>query len=214
MLDKVPTDNNLKKIRKKLPCRSSPVADIPPLVRANFILMFDSAINVVKLVTLLTPLPAERPRSQGPTEMIRLYATFLRLKFWAPQLDDAPQAVVSDTDQTPMVTFTRSVQNKIRDLYNAIWPVVCAFGILAILFSTYARLRTTGIDCLIVITWTFLILIATRIGLLSVIDATLFPAAYKEYATPAAYCLAAAIAIGLYSAVQDIRVPMSRGGHP
>jgi hypothetical protein len=199
---------------KELSCRSAPIGDLPPLVRANFVLMFSSAINVVKLITLLTPLTAERIRSRGPADMIRPYASFLHLRFWAPHADDPPDAIISGTGQTPMITLTLSAQNKIRDLYNAIWPVICPFGILAVLFSTYARLRTTGIGCLTVITWTFLILIATRIGLLSVVDATLFPAAYKEYATPAAYCLAAAIAIGLYSAVQDIMGSLSRRGQP
>jgi hypothetical protein len=52
-------------------------------------------------------------------------------------------------------------------------------------------------------TWTLLILVATRIGLLSIIDATVFPAVIPEYVNPAAYCLAAAVIIGLHSAAQD-----------
>lgn len=191
---------------KQLQCRYSPVAEIPPLVQANFDLMFGSALKVVKLVTLLTPLATERPRSQGPDNMVRSYASFLNLSFWAPQLDDPRDSIVSGTDQTQMMIFTQSVQNTIRDLYNAVWPAVCIFGILAILFSAYVQLTITGIDRLMIITWTFLILVATRVGLLSILDATVFPAALTEYATPAAYCLAAAIALGLYSAARNVGV--------
>jgi hypothetical protein len=193
---------------KELTCRYSPVAEIPPLVRANFILMLGSAINVVKLVTLSTPLAAERPGSQGPADMVQSSAAFLNLPFTAPQQNDPADTIVAGANQRWMIIFTQSVQNKIRDLYNAVWPVVCAVGIAAILFSTYVRLTTTGIDRLTVITWTFLILVATRIGLLSIVDATAFPAAFTDYVNPAAYCLAAAIAIGLHSAVQNARVSL------
>jgi hypothetical protein len=188
---------------KKLKCRYSPVAGIPPLVQANFILMFGSAMKAVKLVTLLTPLANERPRSQGAADVVRSYASHFHLRFWAPQLNDPEDSNAAGTDQLQAISFTQSTQNAIRDLYNTIWPVVCAFGILAILFSTCVQLTITGIGRLMIMTWTLLILVATRIGLLSIIDATVFPAVIPEYVNPAAYCLAAAVIIGLHSAAQD-----------
>jgi hypothetical protein len=43
-------------------------------------------------------------------------------------------------------------------------------------------------------------------------DATSFPAAVTDYVTPAAYCLAAAVAIGLYSIAQNIGASLRARG--
>lgn len=190
--------------KKQITCRYSPIAEIPPLVEANFTLMRASLVNTVKLVTLATPMTAIRPRSAGPLEQVNASLDFLNHPIAAPHDTDPGSAIFSGNAPRAAVVFVQKEQNVVRSVFNAIWPFVCAIGVLGILFSTFVRRGTIARDTLMVMTWTFLTLVLARVGLLTIVDATVHPGATMDYGNVAAYCLVASVVMGLYAAAQDL----------
>jgi len=189
---------------KQIACRYSPIAEIPPLVAANYLLMFESISKTIKLITLATPMTATRPRTQGPPDLVYLSLRFLNRPIAAPHITDPGDTIVSGRAPRSAVALVEQGQNVIRALFNMIWPFVCAVGVLGILFSTWVRRGTLTTDVRMIVTWTFLTLVLSRVGLLSIVDATVHPGATMDYGNVAAYCLVVAVVMGVYLATSDL----------
>jgi hypothetical protein len=189
---------------KQIACRSSPLAEIPPLVPANYALMLESVGKTIKLISLVTPITAIRPRSEGPPAYVIVALRVLNRPIAAPHITDPQDAMFSGKAPRSAVVFVEQVQGLIRTLFNTVWPFVCAIGVLGILFSTYLRRAALTSDIPIIITWTFLTLVITRAALLSIVDATIHPGATMDYGNVAAYCLVVAVIMGIHLAAQDL----------
>jgi hypothetical protein len=189
---------------KQIACRYSPLAEIPPLVPANYALMLESVGKTIKLISLATPMTATRPRSQGPPAHVHAALRVLGRPIAAPHITDPEDAIFSGRAPRSAVVFVERAQSVIRALFNAAWPFVCAIGILGILLSTYLRRAALITDVPMIITWTFLTLVVTRTVLLSIVDATIHPGATMDYGNVAAYCLVVAVVMGIHLATQDL----------
>jgi hypothetical protein len=189
---------------KQIACRYSPLAEIPPLVPANYALMLESVGKTIKLISLATPMTEIRPRSQGPPAQVNAALRVLNRPIAAPNITDPEDAIVSGRAPRSAIVFVERAQRVIRALFNAAWPFVCAIGVLGILFSTYLRRAAVTTDVPMVIAWTFLTLVVTRTVLLSIVDATVHPGATMDYGNVAAYCLVVAVVMGIHLAAQDL----------
>src|SRR6185295_18909328 len=99
-----------------------------------------------------------------------------------------------------------SVQRAVRELFNFGWPALALAGGVAIVVSTTMGVGRRTVQPAMLVTWLLLVLIASRIALIALINGFLFRAINMEYTTPAAYCLVAAIVIGIYGLIVELRV--------
>lgn len=189
---------------RQIACRYSLIADIPPLVPTNYVLIFKAVGETIKLISLAAPTSAARPRSEGSLPHVDASFRLLNRPIAAPHITDPQEAIYSGKAPRSAVVFVERMQNAIRTLFETVWPVICAIGVLGILFSTLVHTTTRDIDGTVAIAWIFLLLTAVRSALLSVVDGSVHSAVNTAYANPAAYCLVIAVVMGIHMATRDL----------
>src|SRR4029077_11249160 len=188
----------------RLTCRYSPVAELPPIIPDNVANTFAALGGIVARISLVSPLPLTPQNSEGPSRMIHIAAVFLRVKIISPKAPSADD-VVSRWQPGRLVEAAGGVQRVIRELFNFAWPAMVLAGGAAIVVSTIMSIGRRTVQPAMLIAWLLLLLIASRIALVALINGFLFRAINMEYTTPAAYCLVAAIVIGIYCLIVELR---------
>jgi len=188
----------------RLSCRYSPVAELPPIISDNVTNTFEALGGIIARISLASPLPHEPQRSEGPSGMIHIAAVFLRVKMISPKALSGDD-VVSRWQPRRLVAAAGWVQRTVREVFNFVWPALALAGGAAIVVSTIMSIGRRTVQPAMLITWLLLILIASRVALLALINGFLFRAINMEYTTPAAYCLVAATVIGFYCLIVELR---------
>lgn len=197
----------------RLTCRYSLFAELPPVIPDNVTKTLHALGEAIARITLVTPLPLEPAASEGSAVGIHLAAYFLRVKMISPRASAGNDVVVSRWEPGRIVQVTAEVQRNIRSFVNFVWPILALAGGMAIALATVLSIRRRSAQPAMLVTWILLILVASRTALIALIDGFLFRAIHMEYMTPAAYCLVAAVVIGVYCAVVELRAWRRAGGH-
>jgi hypothetical protein len=200
---------NLACREERLTCRYSPFAELPPMIPDNVPKTLSALSEVMARISLLTPLPLDPPASEGSSGGIHLAAWFLRVKIISPKASAGDDVTVSRWQGGQLVQAVGMVQRGTRGFVNFVWPTLVLAGGVAIALATFLSIRRRSVHPAMLITWILLVFVATRAVLIALIDGFLFRAVNMEYTTPAAYCLVAAVVIGTYCAVVELRTARS-----